>query len=230
MRIQELSIHQRPREKALALGCERLSDEELLALFIRKGVKEANALEIAHSLLSAHHGFSGIFQSGVVSLTTFLGIGKTKAIELLAIGEIVKRVMKEPLPSLAKPTAFDLWKAYAPSLGNLQKETLILLLYGRRGEYQGERQISLGTEDTLLISHKLILRELLQAGAYSFLVLHNHPSGDPLPSKGEITDTIHLKEEAEELSLFLTDHIIICRNRYFSFFLHGLFAREKPDC
>ncbi len=227
MKIKELSIHQRPREKARAFGLEKLSDEDLLALFIQKGVKGVNALEIAHSLLSTFRGFSGIFQSGVSSLSLFPGIGGTKAIELLALGEIAKRAAKEALPSISKPSAATLWNTYAPSLGNMGKESLLLLLYGKRGDYQGERLLSLGTEDSLLVSHKLILRELLQTNAYSFCLLHNHPSGDPLPSKGEITDTLHLKQEAEELSLFLLDHIIICKNRYFSFASHDLLSQER---
>ncbi len=227
MKIQEIDKNVRPREKAQSKGLDSLSDEELLALILGKGVKAKNAIEIARSLLDCSRGFVGLFKSDIPHLCSFLGIGKVKALELLAIGEIARRAAKESLPSLKRPTCEEIFKAYAPSVALLEKETVILLLFDRSGAYQGERSISIGTEDSVTFSHLEILRTLLRANAHYFYLLHNHPSGDPLPSKGEVADTLHLKEEAEELFLYLIDHIIISKDCYFSFAANQLFHSFK---
>ncbi len=227
MKIQEIDKNVRPREKAQLKGFDGLSDEELLAIILGKGVKEKNAIEVARSLLDCCRGFTGLFKSDMAHLCSFLGIGKVKAIELLAIAEITRRAAKETLPSLKRPTSEEIFKAYAPSVALLEKETVVLLLFDRSGSYQGERSISIGTEDSVTFSHLEILRTLLRSNAHYFYLLHNHPSGDPLPSKGEVSDTLRLKEEAEELFLYLIDHIIISKNRYFSFSSNQLFDSCK---
>lgn len=227
MRIKELAENLRPREKALLGGIDSLSDEELLALLIGKGVKGANALDIASSLLRSYSGLSPLFSSDVSSLSSFSGISKIKALELLAVGELSKRMSKEKLFLLDDISAEKIHDSYRFSLGNENKERLFLLCYDRRKSYRGEREIASGGEDSLLFSSKLILRELLRAEASSFILLHNHPSGNPLPSSGEVGDTLILKKEGERFSLRMIDHIIIAKDLYFSFRENGLLERNR---
>lgn len=227
MKIRDLDKNLRPREKAMLKGLDTLGDDELLSLILRTGANGKNVVEIARVLLENCHGFYGLFRSSIAYLSSFDGIGKTKAIEILALGEIARRIAKESLPKLKKPTCEELFGTFAPSMALLEKETVILLLYDRRGNFQGERRISSGTEDSVLVSHMEILRELLRSNAHYFYLLHNHPSGDPLPSKGEVSDTIRLKEEANELSLYLIDHIIMAKDCYFSFASNNLFSQKR---
>lgn len=225
MQIKKIEKERRPREKAIEKGIESLSDEELLALILTSGVPGKNVVEISRHLLEGAGGFFGLFKCDKRTLSSFEGVSKVKALEIMALGEISRRSYRELLPRLVKPEAEDLFKIYAPSFALLEQETMILLLYDKRGRFNGERRLYAGTSDSLVVSHLEILKELLRGGAYYFYLLHNHPSGDPLPSQGEVEDTLRLKEEAEELSLHLLDHVVIAGNRYFSFANNSLFRK-----
>ena len=227
MKIKELSKEHKPREKALLNGFENLSNDELLAIILECGTKELNVVEVSEKLYEKCHGFMGIFNADISYLSSFKGIGKIKAIKLKALGEMLKRTYKENLTKINKPKALDLFKIYEVNIASLEKETLILLLYNRHGQFLGERNIFVGTTDSLLISHHEILKVLLRNGAYSFYLLHNHPSGNPLPSKGEISDTLKLKKEAFELNLHLLDHVILTKTSYFSFKENNLFKASE---
>lgn len=225
MQIKEIEKEQRPREKALSKGIDSLSDEELLALILTSGVPGKNVVEVSRQLLEKAGGFFGLFKCDKKTLSSFSGVSEVKALEVMALGEISRRAYRELLPRLAKPKAEDLFKIYAPSFATLSKETLILLLYDKRGRFSGERRLYLGTSDSLCVSHLEILKELLRGDAYYFYVLHNHPSGDPIPSQGEVEDTLRLKEEAEELSLHMLDHVVVAGDRFFSFTGNSLFRK-----
>ncbi len=229
MIVKEIDKHLRPREKAKQKGLFSLSDSELLALILGNGIHGKNVIEVSETLLERSGGFKGLFRRDENNLVCFDGISDVKALTILALGEIHRRASRELLPTIKLPSAETLFKIFQPSLEALSKETLIILCYDKKGAFLSERRLYAGTASSLLISHTEIFRELLTKSAYSYYLIHNHPSGEPLPSSGEISDTLILKNEGEELSLRLNDHIIISESGYFSFRENCLLSNDQKS-
>ncbi|MBE5948085.1 MAG: JAB domain-containing protein [Lachnospiraceae bacterium] len=222
--IKDLPENERPVEKFLLKGESALSDAELLAIIIRTGTKDLSALALADKLLKVSQGILGIHHLSVEELTSVKGIGKVKAIQLKAIGELSKRIAR----SMATQTEFSfvspeaIADRYMEDLRHLEQEQLMVLYLNTKCNLIKEEIITKGTVNMSIVSPREIFINAVKYKAVSLILLHNHPSGDPTPSRHDIEATYKVKEAGELIGISLIDHIIIGDNRYVSLKRDGL--------
>ncbi len=216
MRMTDISPEQRPRERLMAGRGEELSDAELLALLWGTGQKGRSAVELAQEILGASGGLAGLLAQGLKEWTTLPGLGPARACQLWASAELCRRSQRGAArPRITSPRA-----AGAFLLGRCQgwsEERFGMLALNAKGELLAERILSQGTATGTLISPREFFREALRFGATSALAFHNHPSGDPTPSREDIQLTKRLRASGESLGVPLADHLILGAERYHSF-------------
>ncbi len=216
MRMAEISPEQRPRERLMAGQGEELGDAELLALLWGTGQKGRSAVELAQEILGATGGLSGLLSQGLREWTAMPGLGPARACQLWASAELCRRSQRGAVrPRITSPRA-----AGAFLLGRCQgwtEERFGMLALNAKGELLAERILSQGTATGTLISPREFFREALRFGATSALAFHNHPSGDPTPSREDVQLTKRLRASGESLGVPLADHLILGAERYHSF-------------
>lgn len=216
MRILDLASDQRPRERLLAGQGEALSDAELLALLWGSGQKGRSALDLASEALRGCGGLSGLALLGLQDWLTLPGLGPARAGQLWAALELARRCHKGlERPRINSPRAAGAY--LLPRCQGWTEERFGLLALNGKGEVLAERILSQGTATGTLVSPREFFREALRFGASSALAWHNHPSGDPEPSREDIHLTRRLRAAGESLGVPLSDHIILGRDRYHSF-------------
>ncbi len=217
-RIIDLSIFERPREKAKLLGIEQLSTTELLAIIISSGSKSESALEIANTILNDNCGLENISKMSYGQFKQYKGIGDSKALKLTAVFELCERTKEAEL--IDKKKRLDnnfIANLVKNKIGNEISEKLVVISIYRKSIIQ-EKVISIGNEDTLISSPSLIINSVLSCGCNTFYIAHNHPSNNAFPSNNDISFTIELLSLCERLKIKLLDHLIICDSCYYSFF------------
>lgn len=219
-RMKELNMEERPYEKCERFGPENLTDSELLAVLLRTGTRGENIVELAKRILYSDH-----FQGGLLSihrwsyeqLTRIRGIGKVKAIQILCLCELAKRLSKANAGTeLNFSIPGTVARYYMEDLRHQKQEAMKLLLLNTKSRLIGESDISRGTVNASVISPRELFVEALQKDAVSIILLHNHPSGDPAPSREDILITRRVHEAGMMIGVELLDHIIIGDNRYSS--------------
>lgn len=215
MRIADLLPEERPREKAIKKGINSLSDAELLAILLGKGVKGKNVLELSNELLSSYGSLSSLAETPFHSLLEHKGISSSKALLLLASFELGKRAAMGEMDECYLPQ--EIYCRYKEKMRGERREHLFLLIYWKRGKLKKEEEIASGSEDALSMGEMPILRRVLEEKGEQFVLIHNHPSGIALPSRGDISFTLSLAGKASSLGLTLIDHLIIGENEYYSF-------------
>ena len=195
----------RPYEKCIRYGVQALTNRELLAVILRTGAKGKHVLDLAGELLNLvpeREGFTGIRRLSMTELSAVHGIGKVKAVQLKCILEIARRMARE---EAGEGTAFR------------EQEVLLVLMLNQRGRLLKETYLFQGTVNASVISPREIFLEALSARAVQIILLHNHPSGDPRPSREDLEVTRRVQEAGELIGITLTDHIIIGGHSYISF-------------
>lgn len=227
-RITDIPKHERPRERLARHGPAALSDAELLAIFFRTGAQGMNAIEMGRSLVEKYGGLSALSRCSVEELCRYnKGIGPAKATELMAVFEMARRLAQERL-SDAKLDSPDLvFELMGTEMQALRKESVRVLLLNSRMHLMRVEEISLGSSTECVAHPADILRPCVVNAAYGFVLVHNHPSGDPNPSQADRSLTRRLAEAAKLLSVSFCDHVIIGQQRgqlpgYFSFRQSGL--------
>ena len=216
MRILDLSPDQRPRERLLAGHGESLSDAELLALLWGSGRPGRSAVELAQELLGRVGGLAGLWAFGLSDLTSQPGIGVAKASQLWAAQELCRRSQRRSERTrITSPRSAG--EYLLPRCHGWSEERFGLLALNAKGELLAERILSQGTATSTLISPREFFREALRYGASSALAFHNHPSGDPSPSREDALLTKRLRAAGENLGVPLADHLILGQDRYHSF-------------
>lgn len=216
MRIVDLSADQRPRERLLAGFGEGLSEAEVLALLWGTGQKGKNAVELAQDLLTRTGGLSGLLQQGLQDWTSQHGVGPAKACQLWAAQELCRRSQRATLrPRINSPKAAGAY--LMPRCQGYTEERFGLLALNAKGDLLAERILSQGTATATLISPREFFREALRFGATTALAFHNHPSGDPSPSREDIQLTRRLRTAGESLGVALADHLILGCESFHSF-------------
>lgn len=226
-RIKELNFEERPYEKCERFGAEHLTDAELLAILLRTGTKGENSLELAKKILyqsCEKRGLISIHNWSLEQLTKIKGIGRVKAIQILCLSELAKRLAKETAEKqLDFNTPSTIAQYYMEDLRHKKQEHMKLLLLNTKSRLISEKDISVGTVNAAIISPREIFVEALQKSAVYIILLHNHPSGDPTPSMEDVQLTIQIKEAGELVGVELLDHIIIGDNCYTSLKEKGYF-------
>lgn len=220
LKMKELPISERPYEKLKMYGAENLSNSELLAIIIKSGTKEYTALDLANQVLKLNDNRSKEDLSFLqdVSITEFMkikGIGQVKAIQLLAVCELVKRINK-PInkENIKIKDAKDVAKLLMNELKYEKREVVKVILLNSKNIVLKIKDISYGGTNFAMIEPKEILAEAIKMQAPRIIMVHNHPSGDTRPSKADFSITDRVYEAAGVLGIELLDHIIIGDNKY----------------
>lgn len=219
MKIKELSLSERPRERLLSLGPGALSNTELIALLLRSGTRSESALELAARL---YHDWGGslaqMSAASASSLCRTSGIKDSKAASLAAAFELGRRFFSEKQPqrpSLVSPELVYL--EMRPYLTGLDHEECWLLSLDARMRLKSRRRLFSGTGDSVTFDARTTVRRALEEGASSLVLVHNHPSGDPHPSPADIKETEALHKAASACDISLIDHLIMGDRCFYSF-------------
>ncbi len=222
VKIKELPESERPYEKMEMYGASTLSNSELLAIIIKCGTKEDTSVTLAQKILNLK-GINGsknlnfLQELSIQELTTIKGIGKVKAIQIIATCELAKR-MSKPVNSLKiviKDTN-DVVNLLMNELKYEKREVAKLLILDSKKVLLRVIDIALGGGNFAIIEPKIILKEPVQMGASSIILVHNHPSGNPTPSEEDIRMTDRIYESADVMGITLLDHVIIGNNTFAS--------------
>lgn len=213
--IKSLPIEENPREKALLYGIDHLSDIELLAICLRTGSKKESVLALAGRLLKETGGLNGLMNISYHQLTSLKGIKDAKAIEIMAICELAKR-FHQPIKarlSLNKPA--DIYR-YMQDMASLKQEHFEILILDSKHRLITRKLMFMGASNVASISVREIFSEVLSYNGVALIAVHNHPSGDALPSQEDEWSTASLMQAGEMMGIDVLDHIIIGMNQYYS--------------
>jgi DNA repair protein RadC len=222
-RIKDWPEGERPREKLLARGAQALSDAELLAIFIRSGTGEGTALDLARAMLTRERSLRAIGARTAVELMRLKGIGEAKAVELLAAFELGRRV--ESAEAGEKPvirTPEDVARKMIPLLRDRTTEQFSVLVLDSMNGLKQTIPVTTGTLNASLVHPREVFKPAIDYLAASIIVVHNHPSGNPEPSREDVEITRQLAEAGKVVGIPLHDHVIIAGERYTSLAERGL--------
>ena len=224
IKMKELPISERPYEKLEIYGAQNLTNSELLAIIIKTGTREDTAVGLAQRILKLNDGMNKDDLSFLqdISITDFIkikGIGKVKAIHLLAVCELAKRINR-PInkQNIKINNSNDVAKLLMNELKYEKREKAKLVLLNGKNIIIKIVDISYGGDNFAMIEPKEILNEAVKSGAPKMILVHNHPSGDVKPSQSDFNITDRIYEASELLGIKFIDHIIIGNNKFESIF------------
>lgn len=216
IRINEIPSGERPREKLLFYGAQFLSNEELLAIILRTGNKDSNVVELSYRIIHSVGGLSGLFKASAKELMKVKGVKEAKATQILAMCELYKRFKVSELTQVKISKPSDVAELVLDELRMLRQEVLILITLDTKNKVISKKEIFKGGLNSSLVHPREIFREAVKDSAASIIICHNHPSGDPTPSRDDINITTRLKECGKMMGIELLDHLIIGDNRFIS--------------
>lgn len=222
--MKDLPLWERPYEKAEAEGAEKLSDKELLTVIIRSGTKNERADEVAMKILEhcGEDGLQALWNLNSEELINIPGIGKVKAIQLQCVCELARRMARgKRLYGTRISSPEDVVMYYNAQLKSRQKECVILIVLDGKNRIISDEVISVGNTHSSIADPREIFLAALKKNGVSVILLHNHPSGDPTPSKEDILITERIEKAGNLLGIPLKDHIILGDNLYISLRAEG---------
>lgn len=217
--IKDLPISERPREKLQQFGPEYLSNEELIAVIIRTGSRTESAIELSKKVLSIDsRGLAYLRDTTLEELMEVKGIGQCKGAQILAAIEIGKRLSySEALQKIKINDPGTIANLYMDEMRYLQKEHFKIALLDTKNQIIITEEISVGTLNASIVHPRDVFKIAIKRNANAIILIHNHPSGDPIPSNEDINITNRLVEVGKLIGIKVLDHIIIGDNRYMSF-------------
>ena len=223
IKMKELPISERPYEKLEMHGANSLSNAELLAIIIKTGTKEESSVTIAQKILNLNedrkNNLKFLQDISINELTKIKGIGKIKAIQLKAVSELTKRMSRPITNNKIKITCpQDVANLLIDELKNEKRELVKVLILNSKNIIIKILDVSYGSSNLAIVTPKDILAEVIKMEAPKIILVHNHPSGDPLPSKADMAFTDRLIEASKLLGVELLDHIVIGHDSYESIF------------
>ena len=210
-KIPDLPKDERPRERLARLGASSLSDAELMAIFLRVGVKGSSAIEVGRKLLKKYGSLTELGGLSVKELSAEHGLGPAKAAQLIAAFEFGARCANEKMSREPMNSAAAIYEAMAPRLAHEKKEHVLIILLDTKLRATRTIELSVGNTDTALCEPRDVLHHVIINQASSFVLVHNHPSGDPSPSRQDLVLTKKISEACEIMRLRFVDHMIIGR-------------------
>lgn len=209
-RLRETARGERPQERLARLGPTALSDTELIAMLLRSGTRGHDVISVASRLMREAGSLTGLVAWREADFQRIHGIGQIKALQLVAVVELARRVLVQQggeTPLLNRP---DRMVAYLQPLAQgLQVEKFWVLCVNRKLRLLKRIEISSGTATAALVHPREVFREAVREAATGVICAHNHPSGDPAPSQADFSVTRQLREAARTLDIELVDHLII---------------------
>lgn len=220
MKMLELAPDERPREKMISRGVEALSNSELIAVILRSGSREENATDMANHLLAlGGNTLTGLFAMTAERMGDIKGLGPCKAASVLAALELGKRFFREASPvghrSVTSPSM--VFETVLPFLKGLTHEECWVLFLNTSNRLIGRCRISSGAGDQTTMDIKQTVRLALDKKASAIILVHNHPSGNPRPSKADLKFTEELHNAAALFDISLLDHVIVSDDCYYCF-------------
>lgn len=216
-----MHVSERPMEKMQAKGKEYLTDAELFAIIFRTGTRQVNAVALAEKMLRKNSNGAplvNLYQESLTELQETPGIGQVKAAQVHAVLELSKRISKQSHSQEIKVTnAKTVANIYMEELRHLKQECFKVVYLDTKNNIINDENISVGSLNATIIHPREVYKNALKKSANSIIVLHNHPSGNPAPSREDITITKRISQAGELLGITLLDHIIIGDQRYISF-------------
>ncbi len=221
--VKELLPEDRPRERLATLGATSLSNQELLAILVGSGISTLNVLQVAQALLHRFQGLAGLARASLEDLQKVPGIGPVRAVELKACLELGRRLLTAPdldrpiirCPADAAQLVLD--------MGLLEQEHLRVLLLNTKNHVLGSREVYKGSLNSSLIRVGELFKEALRQNCAAIILVHNHPSGDPSPSRDDIQVTRQAVEAGKLLDVAVLDHLVVGRgDRWLSMKERGL--------
>lgn len=209
-----------PSEKAEQFGIEYLTDTELLAIVLKNGAGDKYAYELASSVLAYHKGnLSNLRTMSLQEIMCLDGIGRARSILLKAISELaVRLIQEERRDRISLSNSYSVAMYFMEIMRYCPTEKILAVYFNCKNELLGYEEISKGTKNEVLLDPALVFKIGFNFNAYSLVLVHNHPSGDPSPSVADYNMTKRLKECGAMLGIDVKDHIIIGDNVYYSFF------------
>ncbi|MDD3353938.1 DNA repair protein RadC [Zoogloea sp.] len=224
MAITDWPAEERPRERLLAQGASALSDAELLALFLRVGIKGKSAVDLARDLLGHFGGLSALCNAPIRAFAAFPGMGPAKYAQLQAVLELSRRALAEEMAQrdvLDSPTAVRDWLRL--KLGQLPHEVFMILLLDAQNRVMGSEVLFRGTLSQTSVYPREVVKLVLERNAASVILAHNHPSGLGEPSNADQMLTQTLSKALSLVDVRVLDHFIVAGNaRPVSFAERGL--------
>lgn len=223
MKLKTLPKNELPRERLKQFGSSLLSNEELLSIIFRTGIKNMSVKEVSNNLLSSVSSIQDLANISLEELSNIKGVGMVKAITLLASLELGKRVYSNPIKDniLLNNTTIvhDTFKSLFKSL--LQEKFLVVYLNTKK-ELIGYDILFVGTLDSTSFHPREVLKGAIKKSASAIIVMHNHPSGTVTPSNNDIVLTKQLMRSCQIIGIPLLDHLITNGSDYYSFFDNGV--------
>ena len=223
--IKMIPEEERPYEKCWACGEQSLTDSELFSVILKSGALGESALDLSRRLLRSFggYGINGLYHISAEQLMQIRGIGKVKAIQLKCIAEMAKRISRaeEGRRSLRFDDPDAIASYYMEEYRHEECEKVVVLFFDSGGFFIGDEEISKGTVNCSLVSPREVFLCALRRRSVSIALMHNHPSGNPLPSTEDIIITKRLREAGDLIGIGLLDHIILGDRTAFSFRAEG---------
>ncbi|MFE3972829.1 MULTISPECIES: DNA repair protein RadC [unclassified Peribacillus] len=217
MLMRDYPKEERPRERFLQDGPQSLSNQELLALLLRTGSKEESVLQLSGRLINSFKGLRLLKEASVEELTVIKGIGEAKAIQILASVELGRRINKlndQDRYVIRSPE--DGANYCMEEMRFLSQEHFVCLYLNTKNQVLQKTTVFIGSLNASIVHPREVFKEAFRRSAASIICLHNHPSGDPSPSREDIEVTKRLVECGKIIGIEVLDHIIIGEHKYVS--------------
>lgn len=226
--IREMPSEERPRERLRLNGASHLSSAELLAILLRTGSAGENVVALAQRLLTRFEGVTGLGRVSFGELCGEKHVGDAKAAQVLAAIELGKRIVSaQPDQRTTIRSPEDVYALMGAEMAMFEQEHLRVILLNTRNQVQAVKEVYIGSVHTAVVRPAEVFRDAVREGCPSVIVVHNHPSGDPSPSRYDVSLTKQLVEVGRLLDIELLDHVVIGRTGPASLKNQGVaFARD----
>lgn len=226
MKISDIPKQNRPRERFLKLGPEALSDAELFAILLRTGTRGKkndkgelmpgeNVVEMSNRLIN-EYGMDKLLDCSLKELQEINGIGPAKAMQILTIAELQKRINQSKHPIKKITCAKDVFSLFHEKLKDEKQENFYVLLLNAKNQIIKEELITKGILDASILHPREVFKPAIKNSANKIILIHNHPSGDPAPSVEDLAVTKQIEKAGEELQIKILDHVIIGKDGFWS--------------
>lgn len=221
--IRDVPEEERPRERMKRFGAEALSNSELLAILLRTGVKGQSVLQLSDQIINRAGSLRALLEMDLEELKGIKGVGEAKAIQIKAGLELGRRLSRGNLLERVRITGpQDAADYMMDALRYLHQEHFVALYLNTKNQVIGQETLFVGTLNSSLVHPREVFREAIRKSAASLILLHNHPSGDPTPSKEDLDVTKRLVESGRLLGIEVLDHLVIGDGTYVSLKERGL--------
>lgn len=227
MKLKEYPKEELPRERLIKYGVSNLSNEDLISIILNTGTKDFNVKEISKEILRKIKNINNLNDLGISELTSVNGVGKAKAINILAAIELGKRVSNLVInEKILVNESAKVNKYFSNQICNEKQENLLVILVNNAKRLIGYKKMFVGTDNASLVSIKEILNYAIRERASGIIIMHNHPSGNLTPSNADNELTTNLSNASKLIGIPLLDHIITAGSKYYSY-LEGKVIYEK---